>query len=464
MKQSKNSILLLIIILVLFTFPGCSGTSPVAQPTLVATISMPTTAPLPPPPVLDTPTPPDPNAPIWVSNPEDQTVLRIDPQTNTIAAVVEIEGRPDVTSTGAGAVWALDRRMSRVYRIDPENNQVSAVIPLPSGDATALATGSGFVWVGITGRIDLNAQTPGQEEDITPPGFVIQIDPRTNQIAGQFPAQPINRLAVNGSTMWVLSSGVIDTPLQVFDLISGQGMVVPFQNGPEWLPVDAMAVDASSLWIYSSAYGRIFHATNTGQVRSAISLEERQPVGYPDLLLADTGLWVITTWGTVLHIDPQTNHIIGKIELNAPLTRLIASPNAIWVVSQQTATVFRIDPATNAVTAQIATGSMQAATIVPTPTTRIVQWKPCEDAPTSRLKVGDIAYVTKDPPLPNRVRKEPNREAEILGLIVPGGGMDIIDGPSCSNGWVWWKVKNADLEGWTPEGDFETYWLIPLYK
>ena len=65
----------------------------------------------------------------------------------------------------------------------------------------------------------------------------------------------------------------------------------------------------------------------------------------------------------------------------------------------------------------------------------IVVWKPCPDAPTSRLKVGDLAYVNNDPPAPNRVRKEPNRQAEILGLINPGGSMEILEGPTCAGKW-----------------------------
>lgn len=351
-----------------------------------------------------------------------------------------------------------------MLRIDPSRNQVTAAIALPPGTPTAIAAGSGSVWVGLTGRIDLNEQTPGQEGEVLPPGAVVQIDPQNNKIKGQFPAQPVSQLIVQGNLLWVLSSSVIDNPLQVFDLETKQGMVVPLRNGPEWLPVDAIAVNEEHLWLYSAAYGKIFHADPSGQIRSAVSLEERQPVGHADLLAAESGLWAITTWGTVLHIDPNTNHILGQIDLNAPLTRLIAAPGAVWVLSQQTAAVFRIDPANTGITAQIATGSLLAATVVPTPTARMVLSKPCPDAATSRLKIGDIAYVTKDPPLPNRIREEPNVDSEIMGLINPGGGMEILDGPACSNGWVWWKVKNADYEGWTPEGDLETYWLIPLYQ
>lgn len=407
---------------------------------------------------------PDPSMPVWVSNPADRTVLRVDPATNTVSAVIAVDGRPEQVAVGEGAVWVLDRVNNQVLRIDPARNRVAQVIALPPGSAASITAGVGSVWVGMTGRINLDKQTPGSEEEMLPPGFIARIDPRQNRVVEQFAAQPVRSLRMNGSMLWALSGNVIETPLQVFDLATRQGMTVPFRNGPEWLPVDAIAADSTSLWLYSAAYGKIFHAEPGGQIRSAIQLEERQPLGHPDLLMAESGLWVLTTWGSILHIDPQTNHILGSVDLNAPLTELIASPGAVWALSQQTGSLFRIDPATGRITAQVATGSQLAPTVVPSPTPRIVLWKPCPDAATSRLKVGDTAYVTKDPPLPNRVRKEPNTEAEILGHINPGGGMDIIDGPACANGWVWWKVKNADNEGWTPEGDLETYWLIPIYQ
>jgi hypothetical protein len=294
--------------------------------------------------------------------------------------------------------------------------------------------------------------------------MVVQIDPRSNRFSEQFPVQPVGQMQVNGSLLWVLSHAVIDTPLQVIDTNANRGMAVPLRNSPPWLPIDALAVDDGNLWLLSSAHGKIFHGTPDGRIHSTIDLGQRQPTGYADMLLTPTGLWAATPWGSILQIDPRTNHIDGAAELNVPLTNLISRGSAVWAFSQQTATLFRIDAATRAVTTQIATGSRLAPTVVPSPTARVVIWKPCPDAPTSRLKVGDLAYVSKDPPTPNRVRKEPNRQAEILGMINPGGSMEILEGPTCSDNWVWWHIKNADLNGWMAEGDKETYWMIPLYK
>ncbi len=357
--------------------PAVTITSPPPGPTSTATKTLP-------------PPDPDDDAPIWVTNPLDRTLLRIDPLSGAVAATILIEGQPDIAVAGEGAVWVLDRTHNIVFRIDPDTNRVVASIPLPAGNSEALTVSAGAVWVGVTGRIDLSEQAPGQEEDILPPATVVQIDPKTNRFEEQFPIQPVGRLLVSGSTLWVLSRAIIDTPLQVINLDTKQGLAVPLYNVPAWLPIDAIAVDPSNLWLLSVAYGKIFHGTPDGQISSFIDLGQRQPTGYADLLLTRSGLWAATPWGTVLQIDPRTNHIDATIDLNVPLTRLIAGGGTVWAFSQQNATLFRIDPASRTVTTQIATGSLMQPTVVPSPTARVVVWKPCPDGPTSRLKVGDI--------------------------------------------------------------------------
>lgn len=89
--------------------------------------------------------------------------------------------------------------------------------------------------------------------------------------------------------------------------------------------------------------------------------------------------------------------------------------------------------------------------------------KPCVDAPTTHLRVGLFAYVNPDPPLPNNVRSDAGQNYDLIGDIPPGQAMKILDGPKCADGWVWWKIQTLEneLEGWTAEGDQESYWLIP---
>jgi hypothetical protein len=101
-----------------------------------------------------------------------------------------------------------------------------------------------------------------------------------------------------------------------------------------------------------------------------------------------------------------------------------------------------------------------AITLTPTDST----WQACENVDyPSQLRVGMQAHVADDPPLPNRIRENPSTNAKILGYVDPGGIVEILEGPSCEEGWIWWRVKEiaTDLTGWTAEGDEDGYWLIP---
>ena len=90
-------------------------------------------------------------------------------------------------------------------------------------------------------------------------------------------------------------------------------------------------------------------------------------------------------------------------------------------------------------------------------------WMPCPGIYFSRLYVGDIASVSFDPPLPNRVRSQPSMTGVNLGMLQPGERVEIIGGPVCSNQWIWWEVRSkaSGLTGWTAEGDSKAYWLVP---
>ena len=87
----------------------------------------------------------------------------------------------------------------------------------------------------------------------------------------------------------------------------------------------------------------------------------------------------------------------------------------------------------------------------------------CRGLLPTRLKVNGFAIVSTDPPVPNRVRSGPGKKYEVIGQINPGKGMEIIDGPHCADGMVWWEVVEfgTGLLGWTAEGDTDGYWLVP---
>jgi len=87
----------------------------------------------------------------------------------------------------------------------------------------------------------------------------------------------------------------------------------------------------------------------------------------------------------------------------------------------------------------------------------------CPNSPPPRLRVGQYAYVSLSPPLPNRVRSSPSKQGRVVGWAQPGRVLEILEGPVCGDGWTWWRVRlvNSSLTGWTAEGDGGSYWLVP---
>lgn len=84
----------------------------------------------------------------------------------------------------------------------------------------------------------------------------------------------------------------------------------------------------------------------------------------------------------------------------------------------------------------------------------------CSDAPRSFLQVGDTAIVSLFPGGNSRVRTSPTGDR--IGTVAPGEAMNILSGPECSGGYVWWEIKSlsSGLSGWMAEGDKEDYWIV----
>lgn len=78
-----------------------------------------------------------------------------------------------------------------------------------------------------------------------------------------------------------------------------------------------------------------------------------------------------------------------------------------------------------------------------------------------RFSAGDVAMVSLTPKA-NRVRTGPSTEYRYIGEIGPGSKVIILEGPECSDGFPWWRVReiSSGLEGWTREGDSSDHWLV----
>ena len=90
-------------------------------------------------------------------------------------------------------------------------------------------------------------------------------------------------------------------------------------------------------------------------------------------------------------------------------------------------------------------------------------FKPCDGVDfESNLRPGMKAVVNPDPPLPDRVRVSASRTGTVVDIVNAGHWMEILEGPACVEGKVWWKVHTQNnITGWTMEGDGIDHWLLP---
>lgn len=85
----------------------------------------------------------------------------------------------------------------------------------------------------------------------------------------------------------------------------------------------------------------------------------------------------------------------------------------------------------------------------------------CRQAP--RLTVGGQARVTLYPNQPNTIRAAAGFNAPTLGYIPVGQTFNVLGGPQCVSGTLFWLVSYNGVTGWTGEGNgYGTYWLEPV--
>jgi len=121
-------------------------------------------------------------------------VTRIDHVSGKVVADIPVPSEPHRVAYGADAVWVGNWHDNSVSRVDPETNRVVGS-PIPIGfRAGNLVAGAGGVWVTSDYRVNAAA------EDVV----VVRIDPQTNRAVETIAVggHPIDIAATEGA-IWV---------------------------------------------------------------------------------------------------------------------------------------------------------------------------------------------------------------------------------------------------------------------
>jgi YVTN family beta-propeller protein len=239
---------------------------------------------------------------VWVTEGPSRRVTRIDPQTNTVSAVIPTPVNTTDITFGAGSVWVSSLPSNAVLRIDPTTNAIVAMIPSGGLAPEGIAYFDGYVWV---------ANHHG-----SPTGSIAKIDPAT------------------------------DTVLDVIPLGTAQ-----FTGGPT-----EVAAGAGSVWTGVPNLGAVARIDPTSdQVVATIPVNGVCAA----LETTDTAVWVAGGIGPgcspgITKLDPATNQVIGdKINAGGPVSGLGLGLGSLWFGAPISDFLGRIDPSTDAVVGQL---------------------------------------------------------------------------------------------------------------
>ncbi len=399
---------------------------------------------------------------LWTVNNSDHNLLRVDLQAGQVSGSLPLKGKLGPVTAGEGAVWlaqSLTNGERNLLRIDPVDLSVTASISIRQGEITSLTAGEGAVWAGIR-------ELTGDGSNA---GGVLRVDPTTNEVNVYLPRDAVAaELALRDHALWVLEWNDAFSSIDRLDPNSLKVTTLPsvVETAASVQQLKHIAANSAGIWGTSvSEMAPYVYKIDpqTGAVTAAIRLGESARE-YPVAVLAEEdAVWVALAGGKLMQLDPASGDVAGQVQIKEGIGQMHMASGSLWVENLTEAELYQVNPLTHQVVSVIPTGTKP----VPTPT-RTPRPAPgtevCQGSYPSRLKVGAKAYVTEDPPLPNRLRADANVRADILGEIGPGESMLIIGGPLCIDGWVWWQVR-ADkdgLEGWTSEGKKGEYWLVPV--
>jgi virginiamycin B lyase len=173
---------------------------------------------------------------IWLLSDSSGVLTRINPQTNTIQATVQVRPHSYCAAYGYHAVWVTSTGESTVQRVDAGRNTVVATIPVGKNPR--------FISVGDQGVWTLNQGD----------GTVTKIDPETNQVTATIDVQakgPGGDISEGGGKVWIVSTNIA-RPVQTINTATNAVEMIYDQAGGDGKPfrVDgAVRVSGSYVWV-----------------------------------------------------------------------------------------------------------------------------------------------------------------------------------------------------------------------
>lgn len=260
---------------------------------------------------------------VWVGNRDDNTLLRIDPRSRKVVRTIGLPLEPQEVTVAADAVWvATDDGV--VVRIDPTSNQIARAYRLRRTRdrccPPAITTGGTAVWVSQGGTLS-------------------RIDPSTNGVARVRDAGVVSITSGEGGLWLLTNAGKLErldpTTNAVLTSISRESIAYGALGG-------GVAAGAGAVWTGTYLDRALWKLDPvTGAFIGRVSLAHR-PAG---VAFGDGAVWIVTTDGMLLRVDPRSDRVVrtirlgafaaqagsGELEAQGRWAPMVAAAGALWI-------------------------------------------------------------------------------------------------------------------------------------
>jgi streptogramin lyase len=252
----------------------------------------------------------------WVTNDDDQTVQRVDPDTGeTVGSATSTSDHPTGIAGGPEGVFITTgyAAPSQVLSVNPNTSQAQPACYVPSS-TFGIAQGGGSLWLGVANAGDVWRLDPGQCDHEA--GHLGDgADPEVIAAGGD-PFQ-----------VWV-GDGVTPTIYRVDpETLEAQ----PFGVGGS---PSGIAIGSGSIWVSLDQRDAVVRLdAGTGQSQNTIQLADAGCDGPKGIAVGADGVWVgCYGSGLMVRIDPHGDHVVATLEVNGSPDAVVADEAGnVWV-------------------------------------------------------------------------------------------------------------------------------------
>jgi virginiamycin B lyase len=259
---------------------------------------------------------------VWIGDKPKNVIVRLDPKTNKVAAVIAVGKEPCAGLAAAfGSLWVPNCGDKTLSRVDVATNKVVATIPLgPADTEGVIAASEDSIWY-LT--------------DIK--GVLTRIDPGTNQAVAEIAVPPGSVAAAYGEHAVWITSPQENTLVRVDPQTNLVTATINVGKSPRFLTVGEGAV-----WTLNQGDGTVSRVDpKAGRVVAVIDAGIPGPGG--DIASGAGSVWVTMHDVPLTRIDPESNKVAQQwVGPGGDSLRL--GHGSLWLTNYKQQTVWRVNP------------------------------------------------------------------------------------------------------------------------